>query len=312
MSEEKNNYQCEKCGHIFSTKSNLVTHKRSAKYCGGNRIFKCNECNREFISNYRRKIHDCLKSKQILEEERMKEEEMLEKEKLKEEEISKYYDKKMKEYEDIIRGKDIHIIRIEALLENSEKMLAKANETIAEIAKQPSTTNHHNGNTNNTNSNNSHNINNNMTNIFDINDIPTIEKTLNSCLTTDVLKRGQSGFADMLKNNLLQTKDGELLYECTDVARQKFEFLNPQGFIETDPKAAKLIRNLARSGLYNKAHSTAKDIWTNDDGKIDQMAQDVYMPTVMEILDLDADSSKMRSRLASITVRQKNVGKTGK
>jgi hypothetical protein len=103
----------------------------------------------------------------------------------------------------------------------------------------------------------------------------------------------------------VKTDSGKLLYECTDVARQKFEFINQDGNIETDPKAAKLIRNLGRSGIYNKTHTTGKKLWEKEDGSINYDAQEVHLPQVMEALEIDKDSSKLRSRLASITAKQK-------
>lgn len=124
-------------------------------------------------------------------------------------------------------------------------------------------------------------------------------------LTPDVMRRGQEGVAEMLKERLLKTETGEPIYECTDVARQKFEFRNADGNMETDPKATKLIRSLGRSGVWNKAHSTGKKLWEKSDGTVNVDAQNVFMPHVTEVLDMDKDSSKLRSRLASITARQK-------
>lgn len=85
----------------------------------------------------------------------------------------------------------------------------------------------------------------------------------------------------------------------------KFEFRNADRNIETDPKATKLIRNLGRSGMWNKAHSTGKKLWETSDGSVNYDAQNVFMSQVTEVLEIDKDSSKLRSRLASITARQK-------
>ena len=144
-----------------------------------------------------------------------------------------------------------------------------------------------------------------ITNKFDINDIEKISSVLENHLTTDVLRRGQEGVADMLKTYLLQTEKGEPIYECTDVARQKFEFRNIDGNIETDPNATKLIRNLGRSGMWVKAHTTGKKIWEKEDGTVNHEAQEVFLPNVMEVLEIDKDSKKLRKRLASITAKQK-------
>ena len=108
----------------------------------------------------------------------------------------------------------------------------------------------------------------------------------------------------MLKTHLLQTESGEPMYECTDVARQKFEFRNVDGNMETDPNATKLIRNLGQSGIWNKAHSTGKKLWETDDGSVNRTAQEVFMPRVTEVMEIGKDSAKLRRRLASITARQ--------
>lgn len=283
--------KCEFCDKKFSTKSNLSNHQKTTKYClilqgkeNENKKYKCDLCEKEFTVNQNLREHyvNCLK-------------------------INNKYTEKLKKqeekYQDELRTKDNLIIQFkekekqkDEYISKLEKSLNKANQTIAEIAKQPKTTNNNSDNR----------VNNNyITNNFDINDIKKISDVLDNHLTPDVLRRGQEGIADMLKNNLLQTENGEPIYECTDVARQKFEFRNADGNIETDPKATKLIRNLGRSGMWNKSHSTAKKLWEKDDGTINYDAQTTFMPQVTDVLDIDKDSSKFRRHLASITARQR-------
>jgi uncharacterized protein len=198
-------------------------------------------------------------------------------------------------FQSLVKERDNCISQKNEYISKLEEMLEKANQTIAEIAKQPKITN-----------NSDNRVNQNyITNNFDINDIEKISNVLENHLTPDVLRRGQEGVADMLKNHLLQTEKGEPIYECTDVARQKFEFRNSDGNIETDPKAIKLIRNLGRSGIWDKSHSNGKKLWEKEDGSVNYDAQTVFMPQVMEVLDIDTDSSKFRRHLASITARQK-------
>ena len=53
---------CEHCKHSFSSKSNLATHKRSAKYCIQGRLIssvkhKCLECGKEFTRNSTLRAH---------------------------------------------------------------------------------------------------------------------------------------------------------------------------------------------------------------------------------------------------------------
>ena len=279
--------ECEFCNKTFKNSYILDTHKKTSKRCLKKQgltvdTFKCDYCNKVLTTNSRLNTH-----LQICKTKLKKDKEENNKKKLDEKE-EKYHNLLIQSRERE-KQKDEYISKLEELLN-------KANQTIAEIAKQPKTTNNNSDNR----------VNNNyITNNFDINDIEKISGVLDNHLTPDVLRRGQEGIADMLKNHLLQTENGEPIYECTDVARQKFEFRNADGNIETDPKATKLIRNLGRSGMWNKSHSTAKKLWEKDDGTVNYDAQTVFMPQVTDVLDIDKDSSKFRRHLASITARQR-------
>jgi hypothetical protein len=301
------NFHCEICNKIFKTLYTLDTHKKTSKKCLKKQgltveTFKCEYCDKILTTNARLNTHlnICkIKVKKEKENDKKHQEQLKEYKENFEEQLKKKDEiikLNIKEKNDLIlqlkereKQKDEYILKIELLLE-------KANKTIAEIAIQPKTTNNTDNRVHNQNY---------ITNNFDINDIEKITDVLENHLTTDVLRRGQEGVADMLKTHLLQTETGDLVYECTDVSRQKFEFRNVDGNIETDPKATKLIRNLGRSGMWNKAHSTGKKLWEDEDGLVNYEAQDVFMSNVIEVLEIDKDSSKLRSRLASITARQK-------
>lgn len=288
--------ECQYCQKKFKFNSTLLNHQRTAKYCiekqgKDNNNFKCEFCEKILTTNNRLLTHlqICKKKSNI---DYVKEKDEYYQKRLNEK------DEKLKEVYDLIiqlkerdKQKDKHIKELKDSLE-------KATKTIEEIAKQPKTTN---------NSDNRVQTQNYITNTFDINDISKISNVLENHLTPDVLIRGQEGLADMLKSHLLQTEKGDPIYECTDVARQKFEFRNSDGNIETDPKATKLIRNLGKSGMWYKAHSTGKKLWEKEDGTVNYDAQTIYMPHVSEVLDIDKDSSKLRRHLASITARQKVV-----
>ena len=302
--------KCEFCDKKFSTKSNLSNHQKTTKYClilqgkeNENKKYKCDLCEKEFTVNQNLREHyvNCLKiNSKYTENLKKKEEKYQDELRTKDNLITQLKDEiKQRDCEN-----DLNVVqfkerekRKDEYISKLEELLNKANQTIAEIAKQPKTTN-----------NSDNRVNNNyITNNFDINDIEKISDVLDNHLTPDVLRRGQEGIADMLKNHLLQTENGEPIYECTDVSRQKFEFRNSDGNIETDPKATKLIRNLGRSGMWNKSHNTGKKLWEKEDGTVNYDAQTVFMPQVTEVLDIDRDSSKFRRHLASITVRQRST-----
>jgi hypothetical protein len=221
----------------------------------------------------------------------------------KEKEYKDLLNQKEKEYRDNLSKKEqeLFIIR-EQTKENIYELknqLLYANGIIADIAKQPKTIN-----TSNTNSHNDNRIENqNNTQTFDINNIKKINNLLEDHLTPEVLSKGQKGVAEMLKQHLLQNERGELIYECTDVSRQKFEFINPDGNIETDPKATKLLRSLNNANIFDMTHTTGKRLWEKEDGSINHDAQTAHILKVGEVLEINKDSSKFRSHLANITSR---------
>jgi hypothetical protein len=326
-----NALECEFCKKQFSVKNSLNVHQRTAKYClalqgkHADEVFSCDFCNKSFTLKQTYQEHllicktknslelnkkyqdyqsciDQLKSELKIKEFELKtRDDELKAYEFKSQELD-YYKKQfdeqtqknndlmlmMKEQEILLKERERYILKI-------EESLHKANQTIAEIAMQPKTTN---------NSDNRIHHQQNITNNFDINDIAKITSVLDKHLTTDVIRRGQEGVAEMLKTHLLQTETGEPVYECTDVARQKFEFRNADGNIETDPNATKLIRNLGKSGMWNKAHATGKKLWEKEDGTVNKDAQQVFMPRVTEVMEIGKDSTKLRRRLASITARQ--------
>ena len=273
---------CDYCKKTFSSKSNLLTHQKTAKYCVELQglqptYFECEYCNKKFTSQQNRIEHTC-KDRDISQIE---------------EKIKFQYAIKIQDLERQLQEKNEYITKLEARLDKFENV-------ITNMASEPKTLT----TTNNTNSNNTVY----MTK-FDINDTKQIGDVLQKHLTKDVIARGQEGIALMLGEHLLKGPNGEPLYECTDVARQKFEFINADGNVETDPKATKLIRSINNSGLCQQATVAANDLWTNEDGRMDTDKYGVYAGKVTEVMQLEKDSTKLRNKLASVTARQKHVGK---
>jgi hypothetical protein len=289
--------ECRYCQKKFKLSSTLLHHQKTAKYCIEkqgkiNDDFKCDFCHKTLTTHNRLLTHlQVCKKKMNNDISNEKDNEY----RTRLEDKEKLYEEKIKEQTELIiklkereKQKDDYISKLEEALE-------KANQTIADIAMQPKTT------TTNNSDNRVHHQN--ITNNFDINDIAKITRMLDKHLTADVLRQGQEGVAEMLKTHLLQTESGEPIYECTDVARQKFEFRNVDGNLETDPNATKLIRNLEQSGIWNKAHSTGKKLWETEDGSVNKDALQVFIPRVTEVMEIGKDSTKLRRRLASITAR---------
>ena len=283
---------CSFCDKQFKTKINLLTHQKTAKYCLQkqgikNEQYKCPYCYKSLTTNARliSHINICDVKETKVKKEKNYKDEIAKKEKNYKDEIAK------KEKDIVERDKEIEMDK--KLINELKFMLEKATQTIAEIAKQPKSVSHND---------NRIKTQNNINQSFDINDVTRISDILEHNLTPDVLANGQKGLAEMLKKYLLQNEKGEPIYECTDVSRQKFEFVNKHGFLETDPKAAKLITSLNNANIFDVAHSTGKKLWETDNG-VNHDAQTIHMPKVTEVLDIKDDSSKFRSHLASITSR---------
>lgn len=289
--KDKNNIDnkdniCEFCNKNFSTKSILNVHKKTARYCLekqglNNKEYKCNFCSKILSTPLRLNTHAKICKIKISEEKKDEKSELI-------------------KYKSLVESKDKEIEKYKILLHENDKlvhelktMLSNANQTICEIAKQPKTIH-----STTTNSNNNNRI---QTNNFDINDIKKISSVLENHLTPAVLAKGQRGVAEMLKEHLLQNENGDLIYECTDVSRQKFEFINPDGNIEYDPKATKLLKSLHKANIFDVTHSTGKKLWQKEDGTVNYDAQHVHMPKVTEVLEINEDSSKLRTHLANIT-----------
>jgi hypothetical protein len=296
---------CNFCNKTFVSKVVLINHQKTAKYClkkqgKNNNEYKCEYCDKILATQLRLNTHIniCkLKDKKVNKYISLSEE--------KDEEIKKYIslskekEKEVKKYISLSKEKEKELKKYineslskDKIIEELRNLLEKSNNTIAEIAKQPKMISN-NDNRIRTQTNNQS---------FDINDFKKISNVLEHHLTPDVLSNGQKGLADMLKKHLLQNEKGELIYECTDVSRQKFEFINKHGYIESDPKAAKLLTSLNSANIFDVAHSTGKKLWEKDDG-VNHDSQTVHMPKVTEVLDIKEDSSKFRSHLASITTR---------
>jgi hypothetical protein len=288
--------KCQFCDKYFKSKITLYYHQKNTKFClkkqgktDTNTNYQCKYCLKILSTLTRLNSHiDICKVK--IQEDELKKDLTTSKIRSQQEHIFKL-DKENGNYKIKLKEKEEYISKLEDLLK-------EANKTISEIAKQPKTIQ------TNTNSNNDNRIKtqNNLSQVFDINDIKKINNVLEKHLTPDVLAKGQRGVAEMLKEHLLQNEQGELIYECTDVSRQKFEFINTYGFLEPDPKATKLLKSLSDANIFDVAHLTGKKLWEKENG-IDYDAQHVHMPKVGEVLEINIDSSKLRSHLANITTK---------
>lgn len=260
---------CEFCNITVKDKYTIKTHLLKNKTCLKirgmtlNTNFICIGCNNMFSSNINLVTHtESCKQFIIL---KTKEECKIEYDKLKDqynqlEDKTKQYEAKLAKFEDAVIAS------------------AKSNTTI-----------NYNTNSNNTNSNN---VNSQYLNLSK----EHLEPLLRQNLTFDHAKRGQRGLANMVVTNLLKNEEGQLLYQCTDTARQNFEFINEQGDTEKDVRAAKLIQALLDSKVEVIASEVGSKGWEDDNEKFK-----IHNRQVTEIMTLGRDNTAFRTQLTSLT-----------
>jgi len=335
--------ECEYCKRVFSTTKNLNYHLSNAKYClelrGQTATIQCDHCNKVFTSQQNLQYHiahNCrLKEQREVEQrfqiqlnesdQRYQRELVMLQSKLNEyeqkhqnelesmqtklrESEQKYQDeitsltKKVEEKKSIIatmreliHNKDIQIARLEERTEIVESNQDKLQDTIVDMAKQPKT--NHNNNTNNTTNQNI------MINTLDLDDTDHVGTVLKKHMTKEVLYKGQEGVAMLVDKNLLRDKDGNHMYVCTDTSRHRYEYPDKNGKLTVDPKANKLITSLTTAKLCQTFHDAASQYYYKENGMINDEEMLRLQEPVHEVMNIQKDSRKFRSKLSVLTAK---------
>ena len=284
--------ECEFCKKTFSTKPNLITHQKTAKYCleiqgETNTLFKCEYCEKYFTCNQRLNEHVTnickIKYKYNYEQEvkKLREEMVLykkqEKTRLKDKEL--LFDQQRKFFEKTIEDKNDYISKLEAKLEKFEDIV------LSKTEKKPYTTT-----TNNTTNNIV------INNSLNLNDIEKMNSFLDEKLDKEVLAGGQKSFALLMSSTMLKDK-----YKCVDPSRQNFEFTNELGEIERDVKAKKLTTAIIKSNIRSRSGEKGEELWTKEDGSTDSLRFQANSKNVLEMMNFDMDNSTFRSELSALT-----------
>jgi hypothetical protein len=290
--------ECTFCSKKFSSKSNLLAHQKTTKYCldiqgKENKQFECKYCSKTFSLNQTLNEHfNSCKEKQRKEEvekdekyhnsiKKLQSEIMglkrSEKDKLTEKD--RYYEEKMKHYQEKLEEKEATIAKLEAKLEKFEDAVISA--------KKPTNT------TNNTNIV--------LSNTLNLQDTDRIRGIIDEGLTKNVVCNGQRGLAKFVVDNILKDADGKLMYKCVDPSRHSFEFTNSDGIIEKDVRAVKLKRALIGGDVIVRAKKSGDDLWLRDDGSMDNDRYVASGGKVMEIMTLDREDTKFRTELSALT-----------
>jgi hypothetical protein len=265
--------ECEFCHKAFSTKTVLLTHKKTAKYCLSlqgkeNKDFQCQYCDKTFTLEHvlKEHLHSC--KKKTIKEKEDKDLQLIEK-----------YEEKEKQLKEKLEEKEKQILELKAKLEKFE------NAVIANSTKQSITTN----------------ITLNDNKMLNLNDNTKIQDFMANKITPDVLARGQEGLAEAVYNNLLKNDKKELLYTCVDTSRHIFEYINEKGEVERDVKANKLSKSLINNNLREIVGDQGKKLWTKEDGSTDSLRYQANCINVLNAMNMDTNSNKFCLSMAKLT-----------
>jgi hypothetical protein len=243
----ENKHICDNCNKIFSSKSTLLVHKKNAKYCLESKglvpLFKCLDCDKSFSSKRRLDEHSISckiyiqkifeKCQKLENNEVQLKQVILDKERqLKD--ILIDFENKERQLKQIILDKERQLKDILIDFENKEKymkeLLEKANNTIADIAKQPKINN-------TTNIKGNQNIQNLLTTYKTYEEQTDRNRILSVAKETDMEKyfwRGQKGLAQFCVEHIAKTQDGKMIICCTDPSRGRFKHVNDNNQICED------------------------------------------------------------------------------
>ena len=266
---------CQYCEKIFSTKSNLYNHQKTAKYCLEKRkniviVSEEYKCYCEKIFNCKRTFNRHKKS-------------------------CNFYDLIIP-YIEKLKYKDEQLENQNKIYQEQVKHIKELEAQLASIALA--------GVTKSTTTNNISNINNKILNIspLDLNDSEKFKTILDSKFDTNYILDGQKGLAHFAKDHFLKDDDGKLKYVCTDPGRQTFKYKDELGDIQKDVKAKKLTKILIDAGLKEKNNIIANDWWTSDEGKINSDRFTTLHPKASEIHSIsEVDNTLFVNELSAIT-----------
>jgi hypothetical protein len=260
---------CEHCNNEFINLNSLKSHQRKSKYCLKiqNKEFTCDSCNKIFhiYKDFLKHKNDCLKIKELEEENR---------------DIIYYQSEN-----ENLKQKIIDI-------EKDKKELKEQIKHLQDQLISKSTT------TNNTTINTTNKFVN--VSVINLND-ENIKNLIENNYNIDVIIEGQKGIAKFAKKYILTDENGDPNYICTDRSRKVFKYKNNLGEIEIDVNAQKLTNKIIENGLINKTVNISQQYWTNDDNTIDNDKLHSILQQTNEINNIKYNNSVFKNELANIT-----------
>ena len=325
--------ECEYCQKVFSTKSNLSSHQKSAKYClelqgehKEEKKFTCEYCNKVLTQQKSLDVHIISCKEKKKKNEMMKdtensllikklEYEIVKLKKNEKENIQKkdeYHTQKMKEKDALllveteslkekIAEKNEYIAKLEAKLEKMEEKLESKFEKLESVFTMAIESRSVTASTASTTTNNTTNnitvTNNNVLNLSK----EHVNKVLKDHLNYDVVYAGQAGFAKFVVDKMLKGPDGKLTYKCVDPSRQMFEFTDETGETVRDMRAEKLIQSLLDGDAIKIGLDAAAKGWNTDDRQLNNARTETFGPRVNEYSELNRHNTVFRNKVSSLT-----------
>jgi hypothetical protein len=298
---------CNFCNKLFSSKSSLNNHQKTAKYClklqDNKEIsnFICEYCKKLFTSKQNLNIHflNCkdraienIKKDKDNKEIYYKEQIIrLEKEKYKLEitndKLEKLNDKleieldKIKEENNLLKGQLL--------------VLDKDHQIITNLAQLPkNTTTNNTATTNNILS---------IQSSLDFNNIDRLKNIINEKYNDKYLFDGQKGIAKFAVDHVLTDENGNLSYICTDPSRHIFKYKDSSGDIRKDIEAKKITNFLIDGGIQNKTSDMFMKLWTDKEGNIDGEKCSELLVKADAMLKLKNDNSVFKKELVCMTTK---------
>lgn len=269
MAAESEDFKCEYCDATFTSKGNLTSHQKRAKFCLQKRgllseqeDFHCLLCQKEFTRQHYLNVHleSCIP--------RCKPDRVIQ------------IDSQIKQMEDVLQQREETILKLHAEIQS-------LNYKFQELASKPRTTV-----TNKTT--------NNFSTYLNLHDTDRLYQVLESITPNDLVD-GQISLARFITENYLSDQQGQLMYRCVDSSRQNFVFQNEHGFQEKDVKCAKLTSALVKSKLPRIAFQKGEELWKTETGAILGDRMNFFQEKVLEVASIDKDNTKFTNELTKLT-----------
>lgn len=289
---------CEFCKKNFSSKSNLLTHQKTAKFCLNlqgkeNKDFVCKDCSRTFTANKILVDHIQVCKERLRREKDSKETEYIKTVRKLELKIkeNEYLKEKLQEKTEYITKLENKLDKMEASLNSKLEKMEDVMSTIALESKTKAITTNSNNTTNNITV--THN------NVLNLSQ-EHVKKILTE-IDYNVVYAGQAGLAKFVVDNMLTDESGKIIYKCVDPSRQMFEFIDENGAIVRDMKAEKLIQSLLNGDVIKIGLNEASKGWNTEDKNLNTERSTVFGPKVSEYANLNRNNTVFRSKVSSLT-----------